>query len=97
MMRDRNTNCNAMRPTKYQIISSMALPFASVIFSCVLTSAAPKPLGQKRTSGEVSRMFRHPLSEVRPDLTASTTMRMAWMTIGALSIMMLCPECVSVM
>jgi hypothetical protein len=24
-------------------------------------------------------------------------MRMAWMTTGALSIMMLCPECVSVM
>jgi hypothetical protein len=35
-MRDRNTNCNAMRPTKYQVISSVALPFASVIFGCVL-------------------------------------------------------------
>lgn len=42
-------------------------------------------------------LTRHPLSEVCPALTASTTMRMAWMTIGALSIMMLCPECVSVM
>jgi len=41
--------------------------------------------------------MRHPLSEVCPALTASTTMRMAWMTTGALSIMMLCPECVSVM
>ena len=39
----------------------------------------------------------HPLSEVCPALAASTTMRMAWMTTGALSIMMLCPECVSVM
>src|SRR5262245_11693463 len=29
--RDRNTNCNAMRPTKYHVISSVALPFASVI------------------------------------------------------------------
>ena len=38
-----------------------------------------------------------PLSEVCPALTASTTMRMAWITTGALSIMMLCPECVSVM
>jgi hypothetical protein len=38
--------------------------------------------------------MRHPFSEVCPALTASTTMRMAWMTIGALSIMMLCPECV---
>src|SRR5262249_49187919 len=35
--------------------------------------------------------------EVCPALTASTTMRMAWMTTGALSIMMLCPEWVSVM
>jgi hypothetical protein len=35
-MRDRNTNCNAMRPTKYQVISSVALPFASVIFGFVL-------------------------------------------------------------
>lgn len=42
-------------------------------------------------------LMRHPLSEVCPALTASTTMRMAWMTTGALSIMMLCPECVSVM
>ena len=33
--------------------------------------------------------MRHPLSEVCPALTASTTMRMAWMTTGALSIMML--------
>jgi hypothetical protein len=41
--------------------------------------------------------MRHPLSEVCPALTASTTMRMARMTTGALSIMMLCPECVSVM
>jgi hypothetical protein len=41
--------------------------------------------------------MRHRLSEVRPALTASTTMRMAWMTIRALSIMMLCPKCVSVM
>ena len=32
--------------------------------------------------------MRHPLSEVCPALTASTTMRMAWMTTGALSIMM---------
>src|SRR5262249_33821815 len=39
----------------------------------------------------------HPLSEVCPALTASTTMQMAWMTTGALSIMMLCPERVSVM
>jgi len=42
-------------------------------------------------------LIRHPLSEAWPVLTASTTMRMAWMTVGALSIMMLCPECVSVM
>ena len=41
--------------------------------------------------------MRHFLIEVCPALTASTTMRMAWMTAGALSIMMLCPECVSVM
>jgi adenylate cyclase len=41
--------------------------------------------------------MRHPLSEVRPALTASTTMRMAWITTGALSSMMKCPECVSVM
>jgi hypothetical protein len=34
--------------------------------------------------------MRHPLSEVCP--AASTTMRMAWMTTGALSIMMLCPD-----
>jgi hypothetical protein len=40
---------------------------------------------------------RHPLGEVRPALTASTTMRMAWITTGALSIMMLCPERASVM
>jgi hypothetical protein len=32
-------------------------------------------------------LMRHPLSEVCPALTASTTMRMAWMTTGALSIM----------
>ena len=31
-------------------------------------------------------LMRHPLSEVCPALTASTTMRMAWMTTGALSI-----------
>ena len=42
-------------------------------------------------------LIRHPLSEVCLALTASTTMRMAWMTTWALSIMMLCPECVSVM
>ena len=41
--------------------------------------------------------MRHLLSELFPALTASTTIRMAWMTTGALSIMMLCPECVSVM
>ena len=41
--------------------------------------------------------MRHPLSEVFPALTASTTVRMAWMTTGALSTMMKCPECVSVM
>ena len=40
--------------------------------------------------------MRHLLSELCPALTASTTMRMAWMTTGALSIMMLCPACVSV-
>ena len=40
--------------------------------------------------------MRHSLSEVCPALTASTTMRMAWMTTEGLSIMMLCPECVSV-
>jgi hypothetical protein len=33
-------------------------------------------------------LMRHPLSEVCRALTASTTMRMAWMTIRALSIMM---------
>ena len=42
-------------------------------------------------------LMRHPLSEVCPALTASTTIRIAWMTTAALSIMMLCPECVSVM
>ena len=40
--------------------------------------------------------MRHLLSEVFPALTASTTMWMACITTGALSIMMLCPECVSV-
>jgi hypothetical protein len=38
-------------------------------------------------------LVRHPLSKVCPALTASTTIRMASMTIGALSIMTLCPEC----
>ena len=42
-------------------------------------------------------LMRYPLSEVCPALTASITMRMAWITTGALSIMMLCPACVSVM
>src|SRR5215471_14616396 len=42
-------------------------------------------------------LIRHSLSEVCPALTASTTVRMAWMTTGALSTMMKCPECVSVM
>jgi hypothetical protein len=42
--------------------------------------------------GVVAFRACHPLSEVCPALTASTTMRMAWITTGALSIMMLCPE-----
>ena len=37
------------------------------------------------------------LTEICPALTASTTIRMARTTTAALSIMMLCPECVSVM
>ena len=55
--------------------------------------------GPNTTSVERSRLSVNssPLERGLSGSHRVETMRMAWMTIGALSIMMLCPECVSVM
>src|SRR5215469_17197888 len=50
----------------------------------------------KKRRHDLLPIMPHPLSELLPALTASATMSIAWITTGALSIMMLCPECVSV-
>jgi hypothetical protein len=67
--------------------------FATTPLKLIKLRVFHSEIRQFRCATDVS-LVRHPLSEVCPALTASTTMRMAWMTIGALSIMMLCPESV---
>src|SRR6185312_16662892 len=91
----------AARPVpNFPRLRALAL-FGRRLVECAERLSLPASKNQHKTGYQLSAagcpLVRHPLGEVCPALTASTTMRMAWMTIGALSIMMLCPECVSVM